>query len=554
MAEKVEVDLIVKAISEGFDTISKDLDKAAGSSKNLATDLGVTEESARKLVKQFEQLGVNTDEMSDEFLELNPKVKKSIELLEELAKVGEKVGKSTTEITKGQREASKGSDDLKKKLTGLAKGFLGITGAIVAGRAIAKFGKDSLAAAKAAGRLPPIFTAISETSAKLKEEFGVALARNLKPVLGLVEGLGSLWADDLQIVNAYNKAVADGVITQEQFNDALGRAPGGEVDVFGGVGQKRERLSDDEKRAFLAEKQAKFIKTQNFQLELQNRAEKSVLGATVDIQVAYAANRDLLALTNEDLAEMADRQLAINKFAELGMAAAAQRTGLRQIAPLDQLGGADVGIAGKIQQELDKIDFVQAGGELAQDLFGRLQEQFQAGQISLDSYERSLELIAVRALAVEAAVGNISINEAARQIAKDMNISFQEALDLLNGINTQLDNIDGKKATAVINIVVKGGVAGEVAAFGGGGGILENFTPNARGGNFSAGQGLLVGEEGPELIVPRGSGTVIPNNQIGSSGSGGGADMSVLEGKFDRLSSDMKNMVLEMTQVIAERG
>ncbi len=542
MVDRLEVDLIVKAMAEGFGDVSKDVE-------GIGESFEATEESAKTLLKQFEQLGVNTDEMSDEFLELNPNVKKSIELLKEL----EKTGGGTERELKSAGATSKGFN---KQLVGMAKGFIGITGAIVAGRAIAKFGKDSLAAAKDAGRLPPIFAEIERTSANLKEEFGVELGRSLEPVLGLVEKLGSVWAEDLRIVNEYNKAVADGVITQEQLNDALGTGTTvtglRELTIFDP--QNKERLSDDEKRAFLAEKQAKFAKEQAFQLEIQLRAEKSVLGATIDIQRSYAANRELLKLTNEDLAEMAVRQLAINRFAELGMVAASQRTGLRQIAPLDQLGGADVGIAGAIQQELDRIDFVQAGGQLAQDLFGSLQAQFEKGQIGLDSYERSLELIAVRALAVEAAVGNITINEAARQIAKDMNISFQEALDLINGINIGLGVISGKNVTATINIKVKGGVAGEIAAFGGGGGILDNFTPRAAGGPVTAGQPFLVGERGPEIFTPGASGNITPNNQIGSSGSGGGMSTAALEAEISGMRSDLKSTLLDIGQMIAERG
>ena len=46
----------------------------------------------------------------------------------------------------------------------------------------------------------------------------------------------------------------------------------------------------------------------------------------------------------------------------------------------------------------------------------------------------------------------------------------------------------------------------------------------AEGGPATAGQPYVVGEEGPELFVPRGSGTVIPNDEMSSGGGGlGGA-------------------------------
>ena len=40
----------------------------------------------------------------------------------------------------------------------------------------------------------------------------------------------------------------------------------------------------------------------------------------------------------------------------------------------------------------------------------------------------------------------------------------------------------------------------------------------ADGGTFSGGKPILVGEKGPELIVPTTSGTVIPNDKLGMGG------------------------------------
>jgi len=46
---------------------------------------------------------------------------------------------------------------------------------------------------------------------------------------------------------------------------------------------------------------------------------------------------------------------------------------------------------------------------------------------------------------------------------------------------------------------------------------LSGVEPRAKGGPISAGAPYLVGELGPELIVPEQSGTVIPNNQLASA-------------------------------------
>jgi phage-related minor tail protein len=76
------------------------------------------------------------------------------------------------------------------------------------------------------------------------------------------------------------------------------------------------------------------------------------------------------------------------------------------------------------------------------------------------------------------------------------------------------------------------GALGKIFGFGGGSSAgLFNTAPSAGGLKFFADGGSppvgvpsLVGERGPELFVPSTSGTIIPNNQLGSM-MGGGAQV-----------------------------
>ena len=54
--------------------------------------------------------------------------------------------------------------------------------------------------------------------------------------------------------------------------------------------------------------------------------------------------------------------------------------------------------------------------------------------------------------------------------------------------------------------------------FGGASGIFKNLDTFAEGGRPPVGKMSLVGEKGPELFIPDTAGTIIPNNQLGSSG------------------------------------
>ena len=73
----------------------------------------------------------------------------------------------------------------------------------------------------------------------------------------------------------------------------------------------------------------------------------------------------------------------------------------------------------------------------------------------------------------------------------------------------------------LIRIQVRQGIASAAQGLSGGNiasGLKDLFGFRAAGGPISANKPYIVGEEGPELIVPGSSGTVIPNGQFGSGG------------------------------------
>jgi hypothetical protein len=71
------------------------------------------------------------------------------------------------------------------------------------------------------------------------------------------------------------------------------------------------------------------------------------------------------------------------------------------------------------------------------------------------------------------------------------------------------------EAIAKLNIFKQG--AGTIYE----GGKYPGIVGHATGGFVSAGIPSIVGELGPEMFIPKTSGKIIPNNKIGSYGSGG---------------------------------
>jgi phage-related minor tail protein len=97
--------------------------------------------------------------------------------------------------------------------------------------------------------------------------------------------------------------------------------------------------------------------------------------------------------------------------------------------------------------------------------------------------------------------------------------------DLARSIISDLIKIQLKaQATSIFKGLDIGGLFGSI--FGGGGGYTPGYSSLASapfpkfadGGSISGPS--IVGERGPELFVPRGSGTIIPNNQLGSAMGG----------------------------------
>jgi len=115
-----------------------------------------------------------------------------------------------------------------------------------------------------------------------------------------------------------------------------------------------------------------------------------------------------------------------------------------------------------------------------------------------------------------------NLEQALDQFVQTGKLSFS---DLARSIISDLIKIQLKaQATSLFQ---SSGIGGFFSGlFGGGGGAKPAFGSTAfwggkaEGGDVSSMNSYMVGERGPELFVPKTSGTVIPNNQLGSMGGG----------------------------------
>jgi len=123
------------------------------------------------------------------------------------------------------------------------------------------------------------------------------------------------------------------------------------------------------------------------------------------------------------------------------------------------------------------------------------------------------------------------MEQALDQFVQTGKLSFS---DLAKSIIGDLLKIQLKaQATAMFQGSGVGGFFSKLfgAVGGGGSGMFTGSTgavggsihigARASGGDVAGGAPYLVGEQGPELMIPKTSGTVIPNNRLSSAMSGG---------------------------------
>jgi lambda family phage tail tape measure protein len=153
----------------------------------------------------------------------------------------------------------------------------------------------------------------------------------------------------------------------------------------------------------------------------------------------------------------------------------------------------------QMTKELREGTFGQGFGMAMENAFRNMSTELERGQQAFESVMGNMNA----ALDNFVRTGKLSFKDLARSIIQDL-------------ISIEL------KAQAMSIFKSMGGM-GMFSSLFGGGAPANIFNPDvnyrAEGGGISANSPYIVGERGPELIVPSSSGTVIPNNMLGSMGS-----------------------------------
>jgi lambda family phage tail tape measure protein len=111
-----------------------------------------------------------------------------------------------------------------------------------------------------------------------------------------------------------------------------------------------------------------------------------------------------------------------------------------------------------------------------------------------------------------------SMTSALMNFAKTGKLNFADMIKnmIMGIIQLQVQMQAVKASNAFFSFLGIGGGSGTPAPVEQG--VFTPVTQRASGGPLDAGQASIVGENGPEIIVPRGASTVIPNHMIGGMG------------------------------------
>ena len=128
--------------------------------------------------------------------------------------------------------------------------------------------------------------------------------------------------------------------------------------------------------------------------------------------------------------------------------------------------------------------------------------------------------------------------------------AIQGAIDGTKTLQEVATNLLSNIANKLFDVAVNFALFGAMSGTGTGGGLLGGlFKPRANGGSVMAGQGYLVGERGPELIMPGRSGGIAPAGGFGGGVQVGAVNITV-QNTGENLSPAAQKQIASQVQGI----
>jgi hypothetical protein len=165
--------------------------------------------------------------------------------------------------------------------------------------------------------------------------------------------------------------------------------------------------------------------------------------------------------------------------------------------------------------------------EQADQKLERLNEAFRTGALSPEVYYKAVDKLAkgLDAANLETLKESDSIQRVTsfgEELGASMEHSFSRMIVYGRGFTDILQGLIEKLVEMILQAYVFKEIADSLSGAGGIGGffgsLFGGLAGRASGGDVSAGSAYLIGEQGPELFLPRVSGSVVPHSGMGAGG------------------------------------
>ena len=221
------------------------------------------------------------------------------------------------------------------------------------------------------------------------------------------------------------------------------------------------------------------------------------------------------------------------------------------------LNDIDLNLASTIERELDKIEFMLAGGLDLQAVTDEISAALGSGKITPEQAREMFNDAYVAAQALQVDMDNITADDAAKNVSDTLGLSLIDAKSKVLEVQGELDNIT-KDLYIRVHVEMDGNIPGGENI-----GALERrmnedlngngIIGRASGGPVSGSSPYIVGEVGPEIFVPKQSGSVISNDELQRLFGQAGKGVTVIVNADIANQVDVEDMAYRVADVIQKR-
>lgn len=270
-------------------------------------------------------------------------------------------------------------------------------------------------------------------------------------------------------------------------------------------------------------------------LKIRNGLTSTML--TLDTQIADAKRQgrveDVEALQRskvllQGMAKEEELRVRIKDAGEL-----AAKVDENNLATRTELAKLDQGKSDRIQAETEAVQSTLNGLDMQLEKVNAVSDSekdaLQLRQIELDLLGRNITLTERERKEIQGKIADIraatearkeeefiqqNINNLVNTAGQQFTNLFQTLINGTNSWNDALRNTLNTLANALLNFGISAlGGADRVGLFSILAGTFDGGR--AKGGPVASGRSYMVGEQGPELFMPKASGTIVPNNALG---------------------------------------